>query len=180
MKTLSSRVVAKNRWVKILEDEFEIGPIQKGHYLVVEREAALMVIPIIREGNKYYTYLVRQFRYPIGKEVWQFPIGTSEKNSNAEEHAKQELQEETGLIAKRIKYITKYYVDPGLSRQVCKIYIAEDIIEGGTQQLEETERGMIAKKVPINDLDKMVSNGQLNDGWGYSGLYVLKNYIKQK
>ncbi len=174
IKLIERSIVLENKWTRIVQENFQTETGKEGKYVIVEREPALMVIPIIREGNAIYTYLVKQHRYPIAKEVWQFPMGTLENNADPEKHAKKELEEETGLRTNRITFAGSYYIDPGLSRQQCYVYIAEEIIEGGEQKLEETESGMIAKRFSLEELEMFVADNQLTDGWIYPALYFLK------
>lgn len=174
---LSSIVIAKNKWTTIVKETFRL-PKGVGEYLIVERQPALMVIPLLNENDIWYTYLVKQHRYPINNEVWQFPMGTLE-NDDPEKHALDELEEETGLRAKDLIQMGEYYVDPGLSRQKCLIFIAQGLTPG-VQRLDETEEGMIVKKVRIKDLDMMVKTGEIQDGWGFAGLYYLTAYLKNQ
>lgn len=169
-KYVKRNIIIKNKWTTIVREK---------NYIIVEREPALMVIPVIREGGAIYTYLVKQYRYQIGKEVWQFPMGTLEKKADPKKHAKKELEEETGLRTNKITFVGNYYIDPGLSRQQCYVYLAEEIIEGGKQKLEETEAGMITKCFSLAELETLVADNQLTDGWIYPALYFLKQFLKQ-
>ena len=178
-KIISQEVVTSNNWTKIVKEKFELSRDKQGEYLIVEREPALMIIPVIKENGIVFTYLVKQYRYPINKEVWQFPMGTLDEGKNLQHHALEELRQETGLVAKSLVHQGEYYVDPGLSRQKCVVYIATDIIEGGKQELEESEKGMIAKRITVEGFDKLVKAEEINDSWAYAGLHFLFEYLKK-
>lgn len=180
IQIISKKIVVNNRWTTIVKEDFKTETGRDGSYLIVERQPALMVIPIIRKDHHTYTYLVKQYRYPIGKEVWQFPMGTLENNADPKEHAKKELEEETGLQANSIIFISNYYIDPGLSRQQCYVYIAEAIIEGGEQKLEETEEGMIVQRFSLEELEQLIADNKLIDGWIYPGIYFLKQFLQKR
>ena len=47
------------------------------------------------------------------------------------------------------------------------------------QKLEETEEGMIAQRFSLEELETLVANNQLTDGWIYPALYFLKQFLKQ-
>jgi 8-oxo-dGTP pyrophosphatase MutT (NUDIX family) len=178
-KVISQKIAVSNKWTRIVKEEFECAKNKQGEYLIVEREPALMIIPVIKENGFVFTYLVKQHRYPIDKEVWQVPMGTLDEGKNLELHALEELRQETGLIAKSLEYQGEYYVDPGLSRQKCVVYIAKDITEGGKQELEESEEGMVAKKVTVEEFDILVKTGEINDSWAYASLHFLFQYLKK-
>lgn len=180
MHMISREIIAKNRWTTIVQEEFKTETGKEGNYLIVERKPALMIIPIIKENDTFFTYLVKQHRYPIAKEVWQFPMGTLDENAELEDHAKKELQEETGLLTDSMTFMGSYFIDPGLSRQECRVYIAQNIIEGGEQNPEETEEGMIAQRFSLEELEKLIADNQLIDGWIYPGIYFLKQFLMKK
>ncbi len=176
-KLISKKIVVDNKWTTIVEESFKTEVGLAGNYLIVERQPALMIIPIVKIQDSFYTYLVKQYRYPIAKEVWQFPMGMLELNTDPMEHAKKELKEETGLESGSITFAGSYYIDPGLSRQQCYVYIAKDIVEGGEQNLEESERGMIAKRFSIEELERLVDENKIIDGWIFQGLFFLKHFL---
>jgi hypothetical protein len=80
----------------------------------------------------------------------------------------------------KLNKVGEYFVDPGLSRQKCSVFITEDIISQGNQQLEETEQGMVVKKVSLNELDEMMHAGLLADSWGYVANHFIQEYLRQK
>lgn len=180
IQIISKKTVVNNQWTTIVQEEFKSETGSEGSYLIVERQPALMIIPLIKKDHHIYTYLVKQYRYPIAREVWQFPMGTLEANIDPKEHAKKELAEETGLQTNLISYIGSYYIDPGLSRQQCFVYIADAIIEGGEQNLEATELGMIAKRFSLEELEQLIANNKLIDGWIYPGIYFLKQFLQKR
>jgi len=177
---LNSEVAISNPWTKIVKEDLKFSSGNQGEYLIVEREMALMIIVLHLVDGQYFTYIVEQYRYPINQKIWQFPMGTNEEGKDMAEHAKQELKEETGLVVGGLIKVGEYFVDPGLSRQKCTVFIAEDVVSQGEQELEETEQGMIVKRVSLNELNQMVLNGLLADSWGYVANYFINEYLKDK
>ncbi len=179
-QTLAKDTVFQSKWAKVLEEKYKLPNGNEEKYLVIEKASGVMILPIIEEDGKLYTYLVQQYRYPIGKEVLQFPMGSIESQVEPLEQAAKELKQETGLVADDLKLATKYYVDPGLSRQMCYVFIADGIAEQTAQELEETEQGMEVKKVTIEQLETMIEKGDITDAWVYAGMYILKQYLKKR
>lgn len=179
VEILSSRIVAKNPWTTIVSEETLLPSGRRGEYLIVERLPAIMIIPLLEENGSIYTYLVRQQRHPIGKEAWQFPMGTLSQSEDPTHCATHELEEEAGIRAQKYTQVGEYFVDPGLSRQKCIVFIAEDL-KMAKQQLEETEEGMIVKRFSISQLKAMAKKGEIEDSWGFAGLFFLSSYLEEK
>src|SRR5262249_18258995 len=125
------------------------------------------------------TLLVKQFRYPIEQEIWQFPMGTLNIEEDPAVHAAEEFRQETGAVAQKLTLMGEFFVDPGLSRQKCLVFVAEGVIESGLQELEESELGLQSRMISIAQFETMLSSGELNDAWGYAGAHFLHQYLKE-
>lgn len=81
-----------------------------------------------------------------------------------------------GLIDCQLTPIAEYFVDPGLSRQKCIVYVAEFSIEGGDQELDTTAFDLKYQKLPIATLSAMIHQGEIVDSWSLNGVYLLFGY----
>lgn len=171
MKQLSTKTVYENKWMKLREDAVEFPNGGKGIYSVVEKADFAMIVPL--ENNGFH--LVKQYRYPVGKEFWEFPQGSYEDNPTVDplELAKGELKEETGLTAKNIKEIGYLYEAYGYSNQAFHIFLAEHF-DKGEQQLQESEAGMETNFFTVQKFEDMIKNGQISDAPTISAYGLLK------
>jgi ADP-ribose pyrophosphatase len=179
-KLLSREVTAQNSWTTFVREALEFPSGNRGEFLIVERGPALMVIALVRKNGSLHTYLVRQFRYPIAQEIWQFPMGTLNIEEDPAVHAAEEFRQETGAVAQKLTLMGEFFVDPGLSRQKCLVFVAEGVDEGGEQELEETEIGLQSRIIPIDEFESLLNNGEMNDAWGYAGTFFLKKYLAEQ
>src|SRR4051812_37287943 len=101
MRVTSSRGVYENRWMRGHEDVTEPPDGPPGLYGGVENPPAAIIVALERDA----VWLVQQFRYPVGERFWEFPQGAWEQapGADAEELARGELAEETGLRAARLE-----------------------------------------------------------------------------
>ena len=161
MRTTSSREAYRNPWIRVREDEFERDDGSTGLYGVVEREHFGLVLPAERDGF----WLVEQFRYPVGRRAWEFPQGTWTAGSegSAEELARAELAEETGLRAGSMRHLGHLDLAPGLSTQEFDVWLATDLTQGPTAR-EATEADMCSAFVAEAELRAMVRDGRFTDG----------------
>lgn len=105
--------------------------------------------------------LVRQYRHPAGRFLWEIPAGTAEKEENPVDGALRELREETGYTAKRVNLLTAAYPTPGYSTELVRIYLAREL-EAGPQALEEDER-IDVRAVALEEAHAMQASGEIVD-----------------
>ena len=87
----STSTVYEHPWMRVREDRFRRRDGSSGTYGVVDKQDFAIVIAE-QDGQ---LHLVEQFRYPIGRRSWEFPMGgwPPGKSGSMEELARAELQE---------------------------------------------------------------------------------------
>jgi ADP-ribose pyrophosphatase len=70
IKTLGTRVVYENRWMRVREDAIRSAIGSDGIYGVVEKPDFVVIVAFEADGG---IHLVQQYRYPIGARYWEFP-----------------------------------------------------------------------------------------------------------
>jgi 8-oxo-dGTP pyrophosphatase MutT (NUDIX family) len=110
-------------------------------------------------------WLVEQFRHPLGRRSWEFPQGTwsSGSDGSAEELARAELAEETGIRAGSLRRLGHLDVAPGLMTQGFDVWLATGLTPGPTAR-EATEADMRAAFVREAELRSMIADGRFTDG----------------
>lgn len=155
---LSSEIKYQNRFMTVTEDAVVNDYGDHLTFGVVHKEPAVMIIPW--DGKKFT--LIRQYRYPVDFESWEFPAGHYE-HSSVEEAARAELEEEAGLKAGQMTKLGEYHIAPGHNTQVCHIYLATELT-GGTRHLENAEKGMQIGEFSLTELNNFILEGKIKDG----------------
>ena len=171
METLSSRQVYANPWMTVREDAVRRGDGSEGIYGVVDRPTYALVIP--RDGDRLH--LVEQYRYPLGRRLWEFPMGTAPDLAEVDpaELAARELQEETGLVAGRMEPIGSLDVAPGLSSQRGRAYLATELTSGPVAR-EATEQDMRTGWFTTAEFEEMVRAGEITDSQSLAAYLLLQ------
>jgi 8-oxo-dGTP pyrophosphatase MutT (NUDIX family) len=161
VRTTSSREAYRNPWIRVREDVIERDDGSTGLYGVIERPDFGLILPAERDGF----WLVEQFRYPLGRRCWEFPQGTwgEGASGSAEELARAELAEETGLRAAQLVRLGHLDLAPGLSDQEFDVWLATGLTAGPTAR-EATEADMRQAFVPETELRQMIRDGRFTDG----------------
>lgn len=171
IKTLNSETVYQNKWMVVKEDDVEFASGSQGIFGVVEKPDFSLVVPFFDGGFE----LVRQYRYPVKESFWEFPQGSYEDSPKtpAEEVARGELAEETGLIVGKIEEVGYLYEAYGYCNQGFHIFLATDLTKG-KQQLEVSEQGMQTAFFSVEEFEQMVDRGKVRDAPTISAYGLLK------
>ena len=171
MQTISSRQVYANAWMTVREDEIRRDDGSDGIFGVVDKPTAAVVIP--RDGDRFH--LVEQFRYPVGRRRWEFPMGTAPDRAELDPArlAARELHEETGLRAGRMELLGQLDVAPGMSSQRAHVFVATDLTAGAAVR-ELTEQDMRTRWFSTPELEAMMRGGTLVDAQSLAAYLLLK------
>jgi ADP-ribose pyrophosphatase len=168
---ISSRIAYENRWLRLREDIVRRPDGSQGLYGVVERSDFVVVAPW-HDGR---VTLVEQYRYPVRRRLWEFPMGTWEHapETNPAVLAAAELREETGLQAGHMAYAGVLLQGPGYCSQIGHVFLATALIPGPTSR-EVSEQGMITRTFALAEVDAMICDGVMVDGMTLAALGLLR------
>ncbi len=172
-KTLHSREIYKNAWIRLREDAVITPSGKEGIYSVVEAKAAIGIVPLTED---LHTYLVGQYRYPLDVYSWEIPEGGGLENEPVLSGAKRELREETGLLAKQWTFLGNLYTSNCFTNEVGHIYLAEQLKQQAAQP-DDTEV-LTVKKIPFTDAWQMVLNGEIKDALAVIGLMRAYHFLQ--
>lgn len=106
--------------------------------------------------------LERQYRYSIGRYLYEVPAGYINKGEKPLAAARRELAEETGYVAKHMRFLFKAYVAPGSKTERCYYFSAEGIKSNEGTNFDEDEI-ITSEWVGIDKVLKMIKEGRIID-----------------
>jgi 8-oxo-dGTP pyrophosphatase MutT (NUDIX family) len=171
IRTLSSREIYRNPWLRLREDEIERSNGAKGVYGVVDKDDCAVILPI--EGDQIY--LVEQYRYTIRQRALELPQGGWETaNVDPEELARGELREETGLVAAQMTRLGALWIAYGFAKQKQHVFLATGLTQAETDPDPE-EHDLVVKTASIAEFEQMLLDGTIQDACtlGAWGLYKV-------
>ena len=178
IRTLSSREIYRNPWLRVREDQIERDNGMTGIYSVVDKDDCAVIIPI--DGDTIY--LVEQFRYTIQQRALELPQGGWETpDVDPEELARGELREETGLIASSMTFLGSMWIAYGFAHQKQHVFLATGLTHAETDPDPE-EHDLTLHPTPVARFEQMLLDGTIQDvstlaAWG---LYKLRREKPKK
>ena len=172
-KVISSKKVYKNNWLSLREDKIVRPCGKKGIYGVVEISPAVGIIPVTKSGK---IILLETWRYPSRKKSIEIPLGGVDKGETLLQAAKRELLEETGLEAKKWKYLGTFDVSVSMTTDKSELFLAKDLYLSKNQDFMTEKDDGIIKTIEIS-LEKAITLIRLNkitEATTKGGLLLLK------
>lgn len=84
---------------------------------------AVLIVARLRPSDR--VVLIRQYRPPARRHVYEFPAGLVDAGETPENAARRELREETGYVVAGMRVFPPAYTTPGLSNEAVSMVMAE-------------------------------------------------------
>jgi ADP-ribose pyrophosphatase len=121
--------------------------------------------------------LVRQYRHPVGRDLWEPPAGLLDvAGEDPLEAAGRELHEEADVVATEWDVLLDLFTSPGGSSEAIRIYLARGIAEvphADRFVREAEEREMIRRWVPVDEVLAGIAAGALQSPTLVAGILAL-------
>ncbi|WP_369054035.1 NUDIX domain-containing protein [Kineococcus terrestris] len=121
--------------------------------------------------------LVRQYRHPVRRELWELPAGLLDVAGEPPLTAAQrELAEEADLRAADWAVLVDWFNSPGGSSEGNRIYLARGLSavpEAERHEREDEERDMVAVRVGLDGAVRAVLDGRLANPGTVIGVLAL-------
>ena len=165
---LKSTVIYEGRVFTVLRDEVEHFSGYSTVREVVEHHGGAVIVALFPDGD---VLLVKQYRYPMKKNIFELPAGKLHAHEEPRDCAARELEEETGWRAGSLDHLTSMMTTPGFCSEVLHIFLATDLMPG-EQQLEEGEENLEIHRMPLARAINMCQIGEITDGKTIAGLML--------
>jgi len=160
MKIISSKQVYDCGLFRVTED---VAEDQKTKFKIkrsVVRHIGSAVMMAVDEKKR--VLLVRQYRLPAEKRMWELPAGRLDPGEKPLQAARRELKEETGYKAAKWTKLASYFASPGFVQERMTIYLAEDLTEGEATPMDDEQ--IEARWFKRKELAGMIADGEIEDG----------------
>lgn len=180
--TVSSEIVFQGNLLQVQVDRVVLPNGKKTKREVVNHPGGVVILPVIEDklSGEKQVILVKQYRQPIKKAIWELPAGKIEDGEYPLDCAKRELNEETGFGAGTWKREIDLFTSPGYSSEILSLFVATEIeqLNPEDRYTAPEEELLIYKIFSISKILEMVHCGTIRDGKTLAGLLfmIMDNY----
>ena len=163
----------RGHFLHVLRDTVQLPNQNLATREYVVHPGAVMVIPMLDTSDGLRLVMERQFRYPVGQVMTEFPAGKLDPGEDPWLCAQRELLEETGYTARQWARAGVLHPVISYSTEVIEIWFAKDL-SLGQRQLDQDEFLDVFTATPT-DLMAACQQGLLTDAKTLTGLLWLQN-----
>jgi ADP-ribose diphosphatase len=138
----------------------------------VHHNGAVAIVPVLDDGR---VVLVRQYRYPIGKVLLEWPAGKRDAGESQFACAARELREETGYTAREWAYGGQIHNAAAYSDEAIWIWFARGLEPG--PPLPDAGEFVETVVMTAPELDALAAAGELPDVKTQIGLNWLLRWL---
>lgn len=168
IKTLASKTVYQNPWIRVREDEILRPDGSKGIYGVVESKDSVVIVAL---NDKDEVYLIRSFKYPPKLWNWGLPGGGGE-GEEALVASKRELAEETGIVASDWSVLGETRVSSGLMTERMTVLLARNLTFKDKIDADDKDLISEGRFFGFDEIDEMLQKHEIDDAQTVTGLYL--------
>lgn len=174
-KTISSREIYKNNWMRVREDKVFRPDGKDGIFGIVEMKKGVSVAAIDDRSN---VFLVKEYKYAMGKEITGLISGGIEEGESPLQAAKRELKEEGGLEAE--DWVGLGIFNPLTTAVYSPMYLF--LAQKLRKVSSRSEEGEFIKivKIPFKKSVEMVMESEITHGGSCVCILKVDKYLNQK
>lgn len=168
-RKLDSRELLKGKLLHVFTDRVELPDGREGHREWIRHPGAVALVPY--RPDRKSVILIRQFRYPVGRVLWELPAGKLDPGESPESCGRRELEEETGWVAGEMDLLQEYLPCVGYADEVIQLYYTEPL-----RRVEVTlDAGEFLEvhELPLREVRDLLASGAILDGKTLVGLHLL-------
>lgn len=158
-KTVESKKIYNGKIINVRVDTVEMPEGKTAERDIVEHPGGVGVVAVTDDRK---VIMVKQFRKPIEKAIYEIPAGKMDKDGeDPEKCGRRELEEETGYRCKELKYLGYMYPSPGFTDEITHIYLADKLFKGETHP--DDDEFIDVEYFDFEEIKKKIMNNEIND-----------------
>ena len=174
-KLIDSKVIFTGRVFTIRRDNLYTPDGRTTKFDIVEHHGSVVILPIDKDGN---LLLVRQYRHAAESNFLELPAGTLDSpDEKPIDCAAREIREETGMAAKNLIELGKFYLAPGYSTELMTVFLATDLHVNPLKP--DIDEFLEVVKIPLAEALSLAETGQMPDAKTLAALLMARPHLSR-
>jgi ADP-ribose pyrophosphatase len=167
---VDSQVLVQGSFLQMRRDTVRLpdGALASREYVV--HPGAVVVIPLLDDGR---VLLERQYRYPVGRVMTEFPAGKLDPGEDPLDCARRELLEETGYTAGQWAHAGALHLAIAYSTEIIHIFFARRLVAGAPRR--DQDEFLDVTSAGVEELLEACRSGGVTDAKTLTCMLWLQN-----
>jgi ADP-ribose pyrophosphatase len=167
---LSTRTIYTGRIFTVTVDRVRLPHGVEHDMEMVRHRGSVVLLPIPRPGE---LILVKQYRYAMGRDVWELPAGSLNEGEDPLDAARRECHEEIGLVPQQLELVSTLWPTPGFCTEKMLFYRCTDLVQPAEAAHQDEDEFLEPKTFTIDEVRAMIRIGDVADMKTVVGLTLL-------
>lgn len=167
---LSTRTVYTGRIFSVTVDRVRLPHGVEHDMELVRHRGSVVLLPIPRPGE---LILVKQYRYAVGRDLWELPAGSLNEGEDALDAARRECHEEIGLVPRQIELVSTLWPTPGFCTEKMLFYRCTDLARPAEAAQQDEDEFLEPRTFTVDEVRAMIRSGDVADMKTVVGLTLL-------
>jgi ADP-ribose pyrophosphatase len=137
---------------------------------VVRHPPSVVILPIPEPGR---IILVKQFRYPVNRWLWELPAGSVDKGETPEQAAKRECHEEIGQVPDTVVRLAALFPTPGYCDEEMFFFRVSAFSKGTEAAHVDEDEDIEIGEFEVREVRDLIRRGEIVDMKTIAGLTLL-------
>lgn len=168
---VEAELLEQGKFLQWRRDRVQLPDGREATREYVVHPGAVMVVPILPDGR---LVMERQFRYPVGMTMIEFPAGKLDAGEGGLACAKRELLEETGYVGRRWARAGVMHPVIGYATEFIEIWFAQDLTL--TERHLDDGEFLDVFAATQGELEAWMQQGKLTDAKTIVGMMWLQKW----
>lgn len=169
-RKLSRTVGFQGRVFRVESDRVRLSNGRTTTLDIVRHRGSVVLIP---QPSPDTVILIRQYRYAIGRWIWELPAGTLDSGERPLTAARRECAEEIGLTPGRVRKVGEFYPTPGFCDEVMLYYVCTDLKRPTRAVARDPDEQIEPRSFPLRRARDLIARGEIVDMKTVVGLGLL-------
>lgn len=156
---VSSEEIFRGRLLHVVRDSVTLPNGHAATREYIKHPGAACIVAEFEDGR---LLLERQYRYPIGKVMIEFPAGKLDRGENPLVAAQRELKEETGYWARSWHTLGQLHPLIAYADEIIHLFHANGLVQGEAK-LDQDEFLELFSATP-DEIAAMIADNRITDG----------------